>query len=115
MQYVLLIYQGSNWDRLPDLTVEQKASIGAEYAAINTTPGVTPGAPLGLPENATTVLAEAGRGVSSAGPYVGTREAVGVPSVLDADAPDAAIEPPPRIPAARLGGAIEIRPVGTYW
>jgi hypothetical protein len=37
---------------------EQKASIGAEYAAINTTPGVTPGAPLGLPENATTVRVE---------------------------------------------------------
>jgi hypothetical protein len=42
MQYVLLIYQGSAWDRLPDLTEEQKASIGAEYAAINTTPGVPP-------------------------------------------------------------------------
>ena len=45
MQYVLLIYQGSNWYRLPDLTEEQRTWIGAEYAAINTTPGVTFGPP----------------------------------------------------------------------
>ena len=115
MQYVLLIYQGSTWDRLPDLTGEQKASIGAEYAAINTTSGVTPGPPLGLPDNATTVRVEDGKTVISDGPYAGVREAVGGSYVVDAADLDAAIELATRIPAARLGGAIEIRPVGTYW
>jgi len=35
--------------------------------------------------------------------------------VLEADDLDAAIEVATRVPAARLGGAIEIRPVETYW
>jgi len=36
-------------------------------------------------------------------------------SRTEADDLDAAIELAGRIPAARLGGAVEVRPVGTYW
>jgi len=36
-------------------------------------------------------------------------------SRTEADDLDAAIELAARIPAARLGGAIEVRPVATYW
>ena len=36
-------------------------------------------------------------------------------AVLEADDLDAAIEVASRIPAARLGGAVEIRPSETYW
>jgi hypothetical protein len=61
MQYVLLIYQGTNWARLPDLSEDDKKSIVAEYAAINNSPGVTPGLPFGLPENATTVRVQDGK------------------------------------------------------
>ena len=49
------------------------------------------------------------------GPYVGMKEAVGGYLLLEADNVDAAIELAARIPAARLGGAIEVRPVGKYW
>jgi hypothetical protein len=35
--------------------------------------------------------------------------------VLEADDVDAAIEIASRIPAARLGGTIEVRPVAKYW
>jgi len=35
--------------------------------------------------------------------------------VFEADDVDAAIEVASRIPAARHGGAIEIRPIATYW
>ena len=115
MQYVLLIYQGTNWANLPNLSEEEKKSIGAEYAAINETPGLTPGAPLGLPENATTVRVKDGKTLTTDGPFVDTEGAVGGYVLFEADDLDAAIEVASRIPAVRLGGAIEVRPVGTYW
>jgi len=52
---------------------------------------------------------------TKAGPFVNTEGAVGGYYVLEADDLDAAIKVASRIPAARLGGAIEIRPVKTYW
>jgi hypothetical protein len=117
--YVLLIYQ--DWAKVSDgklygeMSDEEKQSFAAEYAAINETPGVTPGAPLGLPDVATTVRVEDGEAITSDGPFAGAEAAVGGYYVLDADDLDAAIEMASRIPAARLGGAVEIRPVGAYW
>src|SRR5262249_14409409 len=73
VQYVLLIYQGSAWASLPHLS-EEKKSIGADYAALNETPGVTPGLPLGLPEDATTVRVEDGKTMSTKGPSSPPRE-----------------------------------------
>lgn len=120
VQYVLLIYQGTT--PLPNdpeawaaVSEDEKKGIGAEYGAINETPGVTPGLPLGLPENATTVRVGDGRTLTTDGPYVGLKEAVGGYYVFEADDLDAAIELASRVPAARLGGAIEVRPVAPYW
>lgn len=120
VQYVLLIYQGTTpvptspeaWSTLSD--DEQKA-IYADYAAVGKAPGVTPGRPLGLPEEATTVRVRAGKMLTTDGPFVDTKEAIGGYFVLEADDLDAAIELAARIPAARHGGAIEVRPVATYW
>jgi hypothetical protein len=55
MQYVLPIYQGDAWASTPDRTEQDDASITAEYARINSAPGVTVGLPLRLPGDATTV------------------------------------------------------------
>jgi hypothetical protein len=115
MQYVLLIYQGTNWARLPDLSEDDKKSIVAEYAAINNSPDVTPGLPFGLPENATTVRVQDGKTLATDGPFVNTEGAVAGYYAFEADDLDAAIEVASRIPAARLGGAVEVRPVETYW
>jgi hypothetical protein len=115
MQYVLLIYQGEAWGAIAGLSDEEKKRIGAEYAAINKAPGVTPGLPLGLPEDATTVRVGDGKMLTTDGPFVSTKETIGGYVVLEADELDAAIAVASRIPAARLGGAIEVRPVGTYW
>lgn len=119
MKYVLLIYQGTTplpgsdaWEALSD---DEHKAIYADYAALNHSPGVTPGLPLGLPENATTVRVEDGRTITADRPYVGPEGAVGGYAILEADDVDAAIELAARIPAARLGGAIEVRPVETYW
>jgi len=119
MQYVMFIYQGSTplpgtpeWDALP---TEEQQRVYADYGALNQAPGVTSGLPLGQPENATTVRVTDGRPLVTDGPFVSTKEAIGGWFVLEADDVDAAIAMAARVPAARLGGAIEIRPVETYW
>jgi hypothetical protein len=113
MQYVLLIYHGTSLTTpLPE---DEQNRIYTEWAQVNKTPGLTGGVPLGLPENATTVRVQDGKTLTTDGPFVEIKEAIGGYAVLEADDLDAAIELAARIPAARLGGAIEIRPSETYW
>jgi hypothetical protein len=114
MPYVLLIYQGTT-PRAETLSQEEYKAIGAEYGAINKTPGVTPGLPLGLPEHATTVRVQDGETLTTDGPFVELKEAIGGYYLLEADDLDAAIELASQIPAARLGGAVEVRPAERYW
>ena len=116
MKYMLLIHQGTTptpndqeaWQSLPE--AEQKA-IYAAYQALNETPGVSPGEQMQPPETATTVRVEDGRTLTTDGPFVDTKEALGGYFMFEADDLDAAIELASRIPAARLGGAIEVRPL----
>jgi hypothetical protein len=116
MKYVLLIHQGTTpvpgtdeWEKLSE--DEQKAVYSA-YGEINQTPGVTPSdVRLGPPEAATTVRVEDDKTLTTDGPFVSTKEALGGWLVYEADDLDAAIELASRIPAARMGGGIEIRPV----
>jgi hypothetical protein len=115
MKYVMLIYQGTALERQAALSEEEQRQVSADYGAINEIPGVTPGLPMGLPENATTVRVEGGKTLTTDGPFVGMKEAVGGWFILEADDIDAAIEVAARVPAARYGGAVEIRPSETYW
>jgi hypothetical protein len=120
MQYALLIYQGTtplptHPDDWAQLSKEEQRMVYADYRAINETPGVSPGLPLGLPEKAMTVRVDNGRTVTTEGPVNGIRGAVGGCLLFEADDIDAAVDLASRIPAARLGGAIEVRPVETYW
>jgi hypothetical protein len=119
MQYVMLIYQGTTplpgTDAWETLSEDEQKRVYADYAALNKTPGMTPGPPLGLPENATTVRVQDGQTLTTDGPFVTVKEALGGFFVFEADDLDAAIELASRVPAARLGGAIEIRPSETYW
>jgi hypothetical protein len=116
MKYLLLIHQGTTptprdpeaWSKLSE---EEQNQVYADYQALNQTPGVTPGVQMGDPETATTVRVEDGRTLTTDGPFVETKEALGGYLVFEADDLDAAIELAARIPAARLGGAIEVRPV----
>jgi hypothetical protein len=116
MKYLLLIHQGvaptprspEAWSRLSE--DEQKA-VYADYKAVSETPGVSPGLELQDPETATTVRVEDGETLTTDGPFVAIKEAIGGWLVFDADDLDAAIELASRIPAARLGGAVEVRPI----
>jgi hypothetical protein len=115
MQYVILIYQGDALARQAALPEEEQKQVYADYGALNKDPRVTVGVPLGLPENATTVRVEDGKTLTTDGPFMEAKEALGGYFVLEADDLDAAIELATKIPAARFGGAIEIRPSETYW
>jgi hypothetical protein len=115
MKYMLLIQQGDTptpqspeWGRLSQ--DEQKA-VFADYQAINETPGVTPGVWMQPPETATTVRVQDGKTLTTDGPFVAVKEALGGYLFFEADDLDAAIELASRIPAARLGGAVEVRPI----
>ena len=117
MKYVLLIYQGSTplpgSDRWKALTSAEQKAIYADYAEINKAVGVTPGLALGLPSAAKTVQVKDGKPQVKNGPYL--TEGVGGYLVFEADSIEAAAAMAARIPAARLGGAVEVRPAETYW
>ncbi|HEU0246142.1 MAG TPA: YciI family protein [Gaiellaceae bacterium] len=65
--------------------------------------------PHAAPETATTVRVEDGRTLTTDGPFVTVKEALGGYLFFEADDLDAAIELASRIPAARMGGAVEVR------
>jgi hypothetical protein len=117
MKYALLIHNGEMptpddpgaWGKLSE---DEQKQVFADYQALNETPGVTPNEfRLGAPDTATTVRVEGGETLTTDGPYVSVKEAIGGWCVYEADDLDAAIEVASRIPAARLGGGIEIRPI----
>ena len=116
MKYLVLIHQGDaptpqtpeKWEKLSE---EEQAGVYRDYQAINQNPGVTPGLWLSPPETATTVRVENGKTLTTDGPFVAVKEALGGYFVLEADDLDSAIEIAAQVPAARLGGAVEVRPV----
>jgi hypothetical protein len=118
MKYMLLIHQGTTplpgsdeWERLSE---DEKGAVYAAYKAINETPGVSPGLQMQPPETATTVQVKDGRTLTTDGPFVELKEAIGGYLHFEADDLDAAIELASRIPAARMGGAIEVRPIAEW-
>jgi len=115
MKYMLLIHQGSTplpgSDQWESLSEEEKGAVYADYQAINQTPGATSGVQLAAPETATTVRVEDGKTLTTDGPFVELKEAVGGYLFFEADDLDKAIELASRIPAARMGGAVEVRPM----
>ncbi len=115
MKYMLLIHQGTTptppsqeWDALSQ---EQKGAVYAAYQAINETPGVTSGMRMQSPETATTVRVADGKTLTTDGPFAEVKEAIGGYLFFQADDLDAAIELAARIPAASMGGAVEVRPM----
>jgi hypothetical protein len=115
VRYMLLIHQGTTptppspeWDALPD---EQKGAIYGAYKKINETPGVSAGERMRSPETATTVRVADGSTLTTDGPFAEIKEALGGYLFFDAEDLDAAIELAAQIPAASMGGAIEIRPM----
>jgi hypothetical protein len=119
MKYMILIYQGTTpvpgTDAWNALSPEEQGQVYGAYKALNETPGFTPGqVQMDSPETATTVRVQDGRTLTTDGPFAELKDAIGGFGFYEADDLDAAIELASRIPAARMGGAIEVRPVVEY-
>jgi hypothetical protein len=82
-----------------------------EYLAIGRSPGVIGGEQLQPVETATTVRVEDGETLLTDGPFVDAKEHLGGFCLVEADDLDAALEIAARIPATRMGGAVEVRPL----
>ena len=111
MQYMLQIYSGAAMDEFERLSEDEQRAVSGEYFAISDLPGVNGGNQLQPTTTATTVRVEDGRTLTTDGPFAETKEALGGYYLLEVDDLDAALEIAARIPAARMGGAVEVRPV----
>jgi hypothetical protein len=109
MKYAMLIH--TRPDYIDALTADEQNAVFAEYMALAEDPRARGGAQLQPIETATTVRVQDGRTLTTDGPYADTKEVFAGYYVFEADNLDEAIELAARIPAARLEGAIEVRPL----
>jgi hypothetical protein len=109
MKYALLIYdEPGTYERLDE---GERAAVFGEYFAISKDDRVVGGDQLHAVDTATTVRVDNGEIVTTDGPFADTKEVLGGYYVVEADDLDAALAIAARIPAARLGGSVEVRPV----
>jgi hypothetical protein len=109
VQYALLIYgSGEGWEQLSE---DERQTQMQEYMALSQRPETRGGADLGDLSTATTVRVDNGDAVTTDGPFAETKEYLGGFYLVECDNLDDALAFAAKIPAARTGGAIEVRPV----
>jgi hypothetical protein len=111
MQYLLQIYSDALRAEYSQLSAHEQEAILGEYMAIRQSPAVLGGAQLQPVDTATTVRVKDGETLLTDGPFVDAKEHLGGYFLVEADDLDTALELAARIPAARMGGAIEVRPL----
>jgi hypothetical protein len=111
MRYALLIYSGTAMEEYEQLPEDVRQAITAEYMALAQEPGVLGAEQLQPAESATTIRVENGTTLTTDGPFANTKEILGGLYLLEAENLDRALELAARIPAARMGGAVEVRPL----
>jgi hypothetical protein len=111
MKYLIQLYQNESREQFEARSDEEKQALYKEWGAVSQTPGLTPGVELAPASTATTVRVQDGRTLTTDGPFPEIKEALGGFMLFEAENLDAAIEFAARIPTARMGGAVEVRPV----
>jgi hypothetical protein len=114
MQYLIQIFTGEAMEAWERLSETEQQQVSQEYFAISDEPGIKGGAQLQPATTATTVRVQDGRTLTTDGPFAEIKEALGGYYLLEADNLDSAIELAARVPAARMGGAVEVRPLVEY-
>ncbi len=103
MKYAILIYSPEGGRPDPAITEEYM-----QLAQRDTTVGGEQLQPAGT---ATTVRVADGETLTTDGPFVETKEVLGGFYLIDVPNLDDALEFAAAVPAARLGGAVEVRPI----
>jgi hypothetical protein len=111
MQYALLIY--SRPGAAEALSADEQEASHREYLELRKLPGMVGGAALHPVETATTVRVRDGQTLVTDGPFADTKEIFAGFYLLEADDLNQATEIAARIPAVRVGGSVEVRPVVT--
>jgi len=109
MQYALTIYAEPGYqEALPDA---EREAVYAEFLALSNDARWVTGVQLQPAKTATCLRVVGGRMLMTDGPFADTKEVLGGFCMVEAANLDEAMELAARIPAARLGGVVEVRPV----
>jgi hypothetical protein len=111
VKYALLIYPGRSVEESERLPEEERQALVGEYLSLMDEPGVLGAGQLQPPESATTVRMEDGKTLTTDGPFANMKEVIGGFYLLEADNLDVALDVAARVPAVRLGGVVEVRPM----
>ncbi|MFI7439410.1 YciI family protein [Nonomuraea indica] len=109
MQYALLIYTEPGYHEV--LSEAEREAAYAEYFALADDTRYSAGARLQPVETATTVRVVDGRTLTTDGPFADTKEVLGGLCLIEAADLEEALDLAARLPAVRLGAAVEVRPL----
>jgi hypothetical protein len=108
MQYMLLVYDDPTRWNVPE---SEMPAIYGEYQAVAEHAATKHSAQLQPVDTAKTVRIENGSTLVTDGPFAETKEKLGGYYLVEADSIDEATKLAAKIPSARLGGSIEVRPL----
>jgi hypothetical protein len=109
MRYAVLVYNTPEcYDGMNDA---DRRSVTAEYSSLIEDPCVVNATALKDVAHATTVRVKDGKTLVTDGPFADTKEVFAGIFVVESDTIDGALAFAARVPASRLGGAAEVRPV----
>jgi hypothetical protein len=112
VRYALLINERPGaYDGLDE---GQREAITAEYMAVRRDARTLTGARLAPADTATTARGQDGELLLTDGPFADTKEIFGGFFIVEAADLDEALELVGRIPALRMGGSVEVRPLMEY-
>jgi hypothetical protein len=109
VQYMLLVYDDPK--TRPELSEDEFRTIYEEYAAVARDAATKHSGQLQDTEQAKTVRIRNGETLVTDGPFAETKETLGGYYLVDAGSADEALALAAKIPSARLGGSIEVRPL----
>ena len=109
MKYALLVYAADSiWQDMPDALRDQ---VWSEFLAVTTRDDITTAVRLQPTTTASTVRIVDEERLVTDGPFIESKEYLGGLYVLDAENLDVALDVAAQLPAARYGGAVEVRPL----
>jgi hypothetical protein len=111
MKYLLQVYFNGAQDRLAQLPEAEREATVQGYVAFFRTPEVIDGNQLQSPNTATTIRVDEGQLNRTSEPHNPSAEPLGGYYLVDAADIDHAVAIAASVPALRLGGAVEVRPV----